>query len=59
MMKKGHSFPKHSGFTASAGLVKVKPHFRRGGQVKVTDENVVNVLQKHMDSPVPPAHTKK
>jgi hypothetical protein len=55
-MKEGHSFSKKDGYTGSAGMVPVRSHFRSGGPVKVHKENVVDVVQKHVNSPIPPAH---
>lgn len=40
-IRRGHNFPKSCGFTASAGMVPVRAHFRKGGQVKATKESAV------------------
>lgn len=58
-IKQGHSFPKSCGYTASAGMVPVRSHFRAGGHVKVTKENVVKVVERHVNEPVGKAHPER
>lgn len=58
-LKQGHKFPKACGYTASAGMIPVKSHFRRGGHVKVNKGNVVQVVEQHVNEPVGKAHPNK
>lgn len=56
-MQQGHKFSKKHGFTGSAGMTPVRGHLRR--PVKVTKDNVVDVVRKHVNETVPPAHMGK
>lgn len=55
-VKQGHKFPKSCGYTASAGMVPVRCHLRKGGHVKVTKDNVVQVVERHVNEPAGIAH---